>query len=129
MNNNNAIYNTIGQTYDATRKADPEIVEQLMQLINIIPNGKYLDIGCGSGNYTGALTHNGLMFEGIDISAEMLNKAKTKYQTIKFTQGSATNLPFHKETFDGAICILATHHINDNKKAFQEAFRVLKKES
>ena len=125
--NNNAIYNTIGKTYDATRKPDFEIVEQLLQLLSCQPNGKCLDIGCGSGNYTGALATKGLDIEGIDISEEMLNKARRKYPSIRFSQGDAKNLPFQDNSFDSATCILATHHINDNKKLFQEIFRVLKK--
>ena len=49
------IYERIGQTYDETRKADPEITNQLLTLLNPSPEGRYLDIGCGSGNYTQAL--------------------------------------------------------------------------
>lgn len=125
--NSSIVYNTIGKTYDTTRKPDTEIVEQLLQLLSNQPNKKFLDIGCGSGNYTGALATQGLGIEGIDISDEMLNKAIQKYPSIKFSQGDAKKLPFRKDSFDGATCILATHHINDNQKLFQEVFRVLKK--
>lgn len=31
--NNTAVYNTIGKTYDVTRKADPEIVTQIIKLL------------------------------------------------------------------------------------------------
>lgn len=124
---NNIVYNSIGKTYDTTRKPDKEIVEQLLQLLNSQPGKKFLDIGCGSGNYTGALATKGLDIEGIDISDEMLNKAIRKYPSIKFSQGDAKNLPFQEDSFDGATCILATHHIHDNQKLFQEVFRVLKK--
>lgn len=47
------IYDTIGKTYDSTRQADPEITQKLLELLCPIVGGKYLDIGCGSGNYTG----------------------------------------------------------------------------
>ncbi len=125
--NNDLIYDTIGKTYDATRKPDIVIVKQLLQFLSHQPNRKFLDIGCGSGNYTGALATKGLAIEGIDISEEMLRKARQKFPTIKFSQGDARNLPFQDESFDSAICILATHHINDNKKLFQEVFRILQK--
>lgn len=124
--NSSIVYNTIGKTYDTTRKPDTKIVEQLLQLLSSQPNKKFLDIGCGSGNYTGALETKGLDIEGIDISDEMLNKAIQKYPSIKFSQGDAKKLPFQEDNFDGATCILATHHINDNQKLFQEVFRVLK---
>lgn len=127
INMTNAVYNTIGKTYDNTRKADPEIAKTIAKLLQYKPNGFYLDIGCGSGNYTGALAEIGLKIEGIDLSTEMLEKAKKKYSQINFHQGDATALPFSNNKFDGAICILATHHIHNNKKLFQEAFRVINK--
>jgi ubiquinone/menaquinone biosynthesis C-methylase UbiE len=52
---NKAVYNTIGKTYDTTRKPDPEIVQTLIRLIQPKAKGHYLDIACGSGNYTNAL--------------------------------------------------------------------------
>jgi ubiquinone/menaquinone biosynthesis C-methylase UbiE len=124
--NNNIIYNTIGKTYDATRKPDSEILEKFVELLRCKSDGRYLDIGCGSGNYTGALAQKGVHIEGIDISAEMLSKARKKYPQIFFQQGDATALPFQDDVFDGAICMLATHHINNNKKFSQEAFRIIK---
>ena len=46
----NPTYNTIGKTYDTTRKADLEIIKLLTEYLLPKPNGKYLDIACGSGN-------------------------------------------------------------------------------
>lgn len=124
--NNIAIYNTIGKAYDTTRKPDTEIVKKLIQLLDAKPDNRYLDIGCGTGNYTGALAQQGLNIEGIDVAEEMLNAARKKHPSIRFHQGDATDLPFQDGMFDGATCVLATHHIKDNKKLFQEISRVLK---
>lgn len=63
-----AIYNKIGKTYDLTRKADPTITKQLINLLQVEPNQKYLDLGCGTGNYTASLTAANIDIEGIDIS-------------------------------------------------------------
>lgn len=124
--NSNAIYDAIGKTYDITRKPDTEIVKKLVELLDAKPTARYLDIGCGSGNYTGALAQIGLNIEGIDVSEEMLNKAKNKHSLIQFHQADAKNLPFQEALFDGATCTLATHHINNNHQVCQEAFRVIK---
>ena len=120
-----AVYDSIGQAYDVTRKADPNIVDQILNHLNIVAGGKYLDIGCGSGNYTGALAARNLQIEGCDISETMLQKARQKYPTVPFQQGNAVNLPYESGTFNGVICTLATHHISNNEKLFQEIFRVL----
>ncbi len=119
------IYNTIGKTYDTTRKADPAIAQKVMRFLCVEPQKTYLDIGCGSGNYTGALSNFGFNIDGIDISPEMLNKAKIKHPNINWYEGNAKRLPFQSNSYDGAICILATHHIKDITIAFKEAFRVI----
>ena len=120
------IYERIGQTYDETRKADPEITNQLLTLLNPSPEGRYLDIGCGSGNYTQALFMRSVLVEGIDISSTMLTKARKKYPYMAFHQGDATELAFVDQAYDGAICVMATHHIGDYAKAFDEIYRILK---
>lgn len=122
---NEAIYNTIGKGYDITRKADPHIVNQLMTLLNAKSQAQYLDIACGSGNYTSALATQGLKIDGVDISDEMLNNAKKKYPHVSFYQGDAHHLPFEDNGYQGAICTLATHHMSDHSQAFCEAYRVI----
>ncbi len=128
--NKTAIYNIIGKTYDATRKADPAIVKTIFRLLCPEKNNQkkhYLDIACGSGNYTDALWKNGLDIEGIDVSEEMLSKARAKNPKIAWHQGDAKQLPFENNSFDGATCILGTQHIKDINAAFKEAYRVINK--
>lgn len=120
-----AIYNTIGKNYDVTRKADPALVTEMIKLLDPKLNGYYLDIGCGSGNYAGALAGRGLNITGIDYSEEMLRKARNKFPQIDFYQGSALDMPFKEDSFDGATCVMATHHIGDNMGTFAETYRVM----
>jgi ubiquinone/menaquinone biosynthesis C-methylase UbiE len=120
-----AIYDTIGRTYDTTRKADTQIVNRIFEYLSPNKHGLYLDIGCGSGNYTHALAERGVDICGIDISHEMLAKARKKNHSLSWIQCDARSLPFANDLFNGAICILATHHIQDIEKAFQEIARVI----
>lgn len=120
-------YDTIGKTYDATRRADPQIAKKLIELLKPNPKGKYLDVGCGSGNYTGALYKQGITIDGFDLSTQMLSKAKLKYPDINWYPGDARTMSFPDATYDGAISVLATHHIGDIVKAAQEVFRIIKK--
>tara|TARA_R110002049_G_scaffold198606_3_gene368672 strand:+ start:1341 stop:1583 length:243 start_codon:yes stop_codon:yes gene_type:complete len=76
-------YNKIGINYNQTRKADSYLVDQLLKHLNPSKRGLYLDIGCGTGNYTNALQEKGFQFIGIDPSIEMLQKAQTKNQNIE----------------------------------------------
>lgn len=122
-----ATYDTIGKTYDTTRKADPSIAQKIFDLLKPIPEKPYLDLGCGSGNYTQALFSKGVKIEGIDISQGMLSKAREKYPEVIFHQGSALDLPFKDNSYFGATCILATHHIGNFEKLCREAYRIIKK--
>lgn len=126
MKSSKAVYDTIGKSYDNTRNPDPVITKTLLELLCLDKKGRYLDIGCGSGNYTGALASMGLSIEGVDLSLEMLNKARKKYPQVLFHHGDAKKLAFPDNIFDGVVCILATHHIGDNLATFQSAYRVMK---
>src|SRR5579859_5094306 len=121
----NALYDTIGKEYDGTRTADPRITRRLYGLLNPTTAGKYLDVACGTGNYTISLSHLGVSISGIDQSELMISMAKKKAPAIGWKVGDAENLPFPSRSFQGAICTLATHHFRSVQKAFTEAFGVI----
>ncbi len=78
-----ARYDKIGIDYDSTRRADKYLAQRMFYLINSEQEESlYLDIGCGTGNYTSILNKMGLNFIGIDPSDEMMDKAKEKNSSI-----------------------------------------------
>ena len=123
----NALYDRIGRHYDATRKADPQIAQRVISLLNGSNGGKYLDLACGTGNYTIALRNLGLMIRGIDQSELMISTAKGKAPQMEWHVGDAEALPFAAGSFQGVTCILAIHHFKDVRKAFLEMHRVIDK--
>lgn len=125
----NVIYDQIGNNYDTTRKADPHIVRKLADLINVESNKKYLDIACGTGNYTCELSKRGGQWFGFDQSEKMLQEAKLKTDLIAWSCFDVTHLGYDNEEFDGAICSLAIHHFPNLDLAFAEIARVLKPNS
>lgn len=120
-----AVYDKIGKTYDLTRQADPDILARILHHLHPNPQDVYLDVGCGTGNYTNALYKNGVNICGLDISTEMLSKARKKNAEITWVLGDARELPFPDQMFGGATCTLATHHIKDIQTAFREVYRVI----
>lgn len=84
-----------------------------------------LDVACGTGNYSVALSKLGLNVTGVDISAEMVRQAKQKSLEIQWDISDVNNLPYDNRTFNGATCILAIHHFNDLIMPFQEIHRVM----
>ena len=120
------LYDKIGATYDATRRAEPEILDVLAKLLDLKGGADVLDIGCGTGNYTTALGDQ-YDFEmlGLDRSGLMLRTARAKAPGLRLVGADAANLPFPNRSFDGAICTLAIHHFDDLEASFAEAARVL----
>lgn len=120
------LYDKIGANYDYTRACDPEILSKIIELFDAPSNAHILDIGCGTGNYTIAMSNCGFRMSGLDISDTMLKSAKEKSADIEWCEGSAECIPFDSGTFDGCMCTLACHHFKNLGAAFAEVHRVLK---
>ena len=73
-----ALYDTIGTRYDSTRRPDSGIVSLLLELLAPHPGRLYLDLACGTGNYTRALSKRGVEMIGIDVSRRMIQRASQK---------------------------------------------------
>ena len=120
----NSRYDTIGVGYDVTRRADPYIAGRLAHHLAIGAESTYLDVACGSGNYTVALAGLGGRWHGADQSREMIRSAKPKSGGISWCQADAAALPFRDGVFDGAICTLAIHHFDALVPVFREIYRI-----
>lgn len=119
------LYDTIGRSYDTTRKADPDLTRCLTRHLNFTPGARYLDIGCGTGNYTVALQNLGALMHGLELTSTMLAKARPKSDRVRWLQGDAELLPFRDSCFDGAMGTFTLHHMKRPERAIAEVFRVL----
>lgn len=120
-------YDKIGVGYNETRKADEYIFERLCHHLNPNKRELYLDIGCGTGNYTNKFQEKGFEFIGIDPSKKMLQKAIEKNDKIKWIRGDAENTDLESDSVNGVIATLTIHHWQDLNLSFQELFRISKK--
>ncbi len=125
MQNDPGKYDIIGSGYNTTRRADPYLLSRLLFHLDPTLDGAYLDIGCGTGNYTIPIAAPGFHFTGVDPSARMLNEAKRKSSDIHWIEGTAEDLPFPAQTFDGAMATLTVHHWKDREHGLREVLRVL----
>ena len=121
-----ATYDTIGTTYDRTRKADAYITERLLYYLAPSKQGLYLDIGCGTGNYTDALQKKGYPFIGIDPSALMLAEAQNRNNQVDWRKGTAESTGLDTGSVDGIMGSMTLHHWTALKQGFIELNRVLK---
>lgn len=121
-----ALYDHIGQSYGATRRADPAIAATLARLLQLHVATRCLDLGCGSGNYTLALAAMGGHWTGIDASVGMLRQARQRSERVAWLQAEASALPFAAQRFDAVLCTLAIHHFAGLRRPFAEVARVLR---
>ena len=95
-------------------------------------SGKYLlDVGCGPIQYKEYLTYSEHFERRVcaDISMTALIEARKRIGDHGFfVVCDAANLPFRKESFDGAVSLHTFHHLDleDQKKAWYDVFRTLK---
>lgn len=120
------IYDKIGLGYNDTRKADPVIADRIMSLLQPTTQGTYIDVGCGTGNYTDYIRKQGYDFCGVDPSDTMLATAQAKYPDCQFTKAFAENLPFEDNSFYGATALFTLHHWSDKQQGINELYRILK---
>ena len=94
----------------------------------LIDNGKILDVGTGTGEVVKKLKEVNLKNTviGLDVSKNMLKKAKEKTGYNTFIKGSAYNLPFKNCSLDSVVSSLVFRHL-DNEKALKEFDRVIKR--
>ncbi len=104
------------------------ILPNLLRILKIQPGLKILDIACGQGYFSRALTGAGAEVTGTDISAELIEKAKERSpKNISFCVAGADKMSFAKDaTYDVAIIILAIQNIKNFSGTFTECARVLK---
>jgi SAM-dependent methyltransferase len=122
------IYNRINKNYNATRTADPYIAGRLLEFLRgkqpRQDNRPFLDIGCGTGNYTMALARE-IAICGVDPSEKMLEEARSNGPELSWQLGSAEQVPAADGHFAGAIATLTVHHWQDIPRAMAELCRVL----
>jgi SAM-dependent methyltransferase len=102
-----------------------DVLRELLHL----PGARILDIGCGDGSLVRFFAKNGAHATGVDISADVLARARAAKPVADetFTEARGESLPFPDASFDIAVYFNALHHVPVavQAKALREAARVL----
>jgi ubiquinone/menaquinone biosynthesis C-methylase UbiE len=98
------IYDLIYNFLDYKKTA--KLVKKLIKKHKKVKGNKLLDVGCGTGKHLSFLK-NGFECTGIDISNEMLDVAREKYNGIRFLQANMVNFNLN-EKFDVVICLFSS---------------------
>lgn len=94
-----------------------------------IEKGSFIvDAGCGDGLGSYLLAKNGYRVTGIDLSNEMIEKAKarTDLDSLTFVQGDLTNLPLEEKSADAVMAINSLEWTQKPIDALNELKRIVK---
>ena len=92
---------------------------------------RVLDVACGTGALTRAVaerTGDPASVTGLDINAEMLAVARSRFPAIDWREGPAEALPFADASFDRVVSQFAMMFFVDPAGALREMRRVLRAE-
>jgi ubiquinone/menaquinone biosynthesis C-methylase UbiE len=92
------------------------------ELMDEVPRGRILDVGCGYGEIINCLQKRGEII-GLDVSFERLQQASKHGQTVL---GDGRCLPFCDGQFDVVISGFVLHHIENYGEVLSEIHRCLK---
>ena len=129
MSNRDA-YNEWANSYDQMRNKTRDL--EALALRSMLEGSSFdscLEIGCGTGKNTGWLASRASGVTAVDLSEEMVAKAKTKDlpSTVEFIIADVTKAwEFTASTFDLVSFSLVLEHIEDLEHIFSEASKVLK---
>ena len=111
---------------DFTGRVTTGAIPTLLAMAELAPGKRILDLCCGTGRAAGAASALGADAEGIDVSAAMVNAAKTAFPTASFATGDAEAIPKNDAVFDAVICSFGVMHVGSPEIMFNEIARVLK---
>jgi ubiquinone/menaquinone biosynthesis C-methylase UbiE len=115
-------FDEVAPLYDATRR-QPSTVE-LDAVIEALGGPRVvLEAGVGTGRYSLPLTDRGFAMTGIDISTEMMRRAREKGLT-RLLRADLHRLPFRDDAFEGALIVHVLQLIPDPFVALAELSRV-----
>jgi ubiquinone/menaquinone biosynthesis C-methylase UbiE len=123
-----AHYDGFADWYDTEFQPAPLESEGWTTLVTLLGDGPgaLIDVGCGTGAYAAGLADHGWEVTGIDVSEDMLRRARAK--GVHAVHADATALPFDASVFDAAISVFTHTDVDDFAASVQEIARVLRPE-
>ncbi len=109
------------------------LARKMLKILKGNPKGIVLDVGCSHGAFDFELARRGYEVIGIDLNQESLevgNKIKEilGIGNVAFYQMNILNGIFQNERFDAILMFETLEHIQEDSRAIQEIYRLLKKE-
>ena len=123
-------YNTHAEDWRATHCVNSQSFwsDEIWQFHHLLPSGKILEIGSGSGREAARLIQLGYDYSGTDASEGLLEIARRDNPGAKFFHQSVYDLTFPTRTFDGFWTAATLLHVPKDRmgEALKSIQRVVK---
>ena len=86
--------------------------------------GSVVEVGCGTGHFTGWLGQRGLTVVGLDRAPQMLRQMRRRAPGIPCVLGEARRLPFRDGAIDLVALITTLEFLDERDVSLREAVRV-----
>lgn len=120
-----ARYDGLADWYDTEFQPEPnsETWETLVRLLGV-GSGSLIDVGCGTGAYAHGLAERGWQVTGVDVSEDMVRRAREK--GVRAVRADGTSLPFEDASFDAAVSVFTHSDVDDFPGVLREVAHVLR---
>jgi DNA gyrase subunit B len=108
----------------ATWITNADLLQKHAAMLSLGSESKLLDVCCGSGVVGSAFTGKVQRRVGLDITPEMVQKARERLDEVH--QGSVYAIPFADGTFDAVVTREVLHILPQPEKPVAQIYRVLR---
>ncbi|MFI6510916.1 class I SAM-dependent methyltransferase [Streptosporangium sp. NPDC050855] len=119
-------YRIWSRTYDGPNTAFDLDEPFIREIVDPLPAGDALDAACGTGRIAAYLAGRGHRVRGVDLSPDMLQRARLRVPLAEFLLGDLSRLPVPDESVDLVVCSLALTHVPALDPVLAEFARVLR---
>ena len=115
---------------DAMEDHHSDITDQTLELMDLRPSDRVLDLGCGTGWASRRMARMVPQGEvvGIDVADEMLRRAEqasSDFPNLRYIWGSAERIPARDNAFDEVLSVESFYYYANQGKALDELRRVI----
>jgi SAM-dependent methyltransferase len=121
-----AFYDGYADWYDTEFDPSPLEGTQHEVVVRLLGDGpgRLLDVGCGTGARTAAFAQRGWDVTGVDVSEDMLRRARERGLSVVHADAAA--LPFGDASFDAVVSMWTHTDLSDFPAVVTEVARVLR---
>ena len=123
-------YDALSASYDDVYGDEQDKKHQkIIKTLNNREFERFVDVGCGTGRLLEILSSKSGVSIGIDLSRQMLIKAKqrTNDSSAQFVRAEASHLPLRDQVADGVVSVSVSEDGQLFARQFQELSRIATK--